>query len=179
MLFQDAALFDDQTALENVMFPLREHRRDLSESERTQIAREKLKESGLEEIHYQKVPSEMSGGMRKRVGLARALALDPEILIYDEPTTGLDPILTETVNTLILKTETAHVGTTTILVSHDLYGAFKLADQIVLLNQGKVAFVGTPESFLISNIKLAKEFIADGIHRPFVFKNGKAAACHP
>jgi phospholipid/cholesterol/gamma-HCH transport system ATP-binding protein len=172
MLFQDAALFDDQTALENVMFPLREHRPDLSEAERIQIARERLKESGLEEVHYEKIPSEMSGGMRKRVGLARALALDPEILIYDEPTTGLDPILTEVVNNLIRKTEGSHAGTTSILVSHDLYGAFKLADEVVLLDHGKVVLVGPPESFLNSEIELVKQFVSEGIHKTFVFKNG-------
>ena len=94
VLFQNARLFDDMTVLENVRFPLDEHRRSLSLSEREDIAREKLVLSGLAEKDFDKTPSELSGGMRKRCGLARALALDPDIMVYDEPTTGLDPIRT-------------------------------------------------------------------------------------
>jgi phospholipid/cholesterol/gamma-HCH transport system ATP-binding protein len=97
VLFQYAALFDDMTALDNVVFPLKEHRRDLTPDDWAEIAYRKLGAVGMDPKHYNKLPSEMSGGMRKRVGLARALALDPKILLYDEPTTGLDPILTEVV----------------------------------------------------------------------------------
>lgn len=165
MLFQYAALFDDMTALENVLFPLREHRRDLSRVKSEELARARLKEAGLDEKHYNKLPSEMSGGMRKRVGLARALALDPEILIYDEPTTGLDPVLTEMVDNLIVSTHNLKKGTTTVVVSHDLFAAFRIADHVAMLDAGKVLLFGTPEDFLRSDIELVKRFVAKGVRR--------------
>jgi phospholipid/cholesterol/gamma-HCH transport system ATP-binding protein len=165
MLFQYAALFDDMTAVENVVFPLKEHRRDLSREQAVAIARARLKDAGLDEKHYEKLPAEMSGGMRKRVGLARALALDPEILIYDEPTTGLDPVLTEMVDNLIASTHNLKRGTTTIVVSHDLYAAFRIADNVVMLDAGRVLLFGTPEDFLRSDIDLVKRFVAKGVHR--------------
>lgn len=165
MLFQYAALFDDMSALDNVMFPLREHRRDLSKAQMEEIARERLKEAGLDEKHYLKLPAEMSGGMRKRVGLARALALDPEILIYDEPTTGLDPVLTEMVDNLIMNTHNLRKGTTSIIVSHDLHAAFRIADRVAMLDAGRVLLYGTPEDFLKSDIDLVKRFVAKGVRR--------------
>ncbi len=165
MLFQYAALFDDMTALENVGFPLKEHRRDLPKEERLKIARTKLAQSGLDEKHYKKLPSELSGGMRKRVGLARALALDPEILIYDEPTTGLDPVLTEMVDNLIVTTHNFKVGTTSIVVSHDLYAAFRIGHFIAMLDSGKVLLSGTPDDFLNSEIPFVKKFVAKGVHK--------------
>ncbi|MBV2167836.1 MAG: ATP-binding cassette domain-containing protein, partial [Bdellovibrio sp.] len=128
VLFQSAALFDDMTVMENVCFPLFEHRRDLKESQVFRIAEDKLHQVGLESKHFGKLPSQISGGMQKRTGLARALALDPEILIYDEPTTGLDPILTEMVDNLILSTHKLREGVTSIMVSHDLSAAFRIAD---------------------------------------------------
>ncbi len=164
MLFQDSALFDDLSALDNVQFPLREHRRDLTKLQMLEIARSRLSDAGLEEIHFQKLPSELSGGMRKRVGLARALALDPEILIYDEPTTGLDPILKETVDNLIVHTEGLKKGITSIIVSHDLYGAFHIADHVAMIDAGKVLLYGTPADFLSSDIELVKRFVSKGIH---------------
>jgi phospholipid/cholesterol/gamma-HCH transport system ATP-binding protein len=164
MLFQYAALFDDMTALENVAFPLKEHRRSMSKAAREEVARGKLAQSGLDEKHFNKLPSEMSGGMRKRVGLARALALDPEILIYDEPTTGLDPILTEMVDNLIVSTHRASAGTTSIIVSHDLYGAFRIADAMAMLDSGRVLLTGTPEDFRRSDIDLVKRFVSKGMH---------------
>jgi phospholipid/cholesterol/gamma-HCH transport system ATP-binding protein len=172
MLFQYAALFDDMTALENVMFPLREHRRSLSHQERVKIARERLKESGLDEKHYGKLPSEMSGGMRKRVGLARALALDPEILVYDEPTTGLDPVLTEMVDNLILSTHNQRHGTTSVVVSHDLYAAFRIADYVAMLDSGRVLLHGTPQEFLDSDIDLVKRFVAKGVRKELQVQSG-------
>ena len=165
MLFQYAALFDDMTALENVCFPLKEHRRDLGKKEIEDIARHKLKQSGLDEKHYGKIPSELSGGMRKRVGLARALALDPEIMIYDEPTTGLDPVLTEMVDNLILSTHNLKEGTTSIVVSHDLFAAFRIGDFIAMLDSGKVLLQGTPQDFLNSEIDLVKRFVSKGVHK--------------
>ena len=165
MLFQYAALFDDMTAIENVLFPIKEHRRGLAKSQMMEIARARLKDSGLEEKHYNKLPSELSGGMRKRVGLARALALDPEILIYDEPTTGLDPVLTEMVDNLILNTHNRRKGTTSIVVSHDLYAAFRIGDHVAMLDSGRILLYGTPEDFLHSEIDLVKRFVAKGVRK--------------
>jgi phospholipid/cholesterol/gamma-HCH transport system ATP-binding protein len=165
MLFQYAALFDDMTALENVLFPLKEHRRDLSRSEMVEIARARLKDAGLAEKHFNKLPAEMSGGMRKRVGLARALALDPAILVYDEPTTGLDPVLTEMVDNLILNTHNLRKGTTSIVVSHDLYAAFRIGDYVAMLDSGRVLLFGTPEDFLNSDIDLVRRFVAKGVRK--------------
>jgi phospholipid/cholesterol/gamma-HCH transport system ATP-binding protein len=163
VLFQSAALFDDMTVLENVCFPLTEHRRDLSHSQMEKIAKEKLKSVNLDPKHFGKLPSEISGGMQKRTGLARALALDPEILIYDEPTTGLDPILTEMVDDLIVSTHKSRPGTTSIMVSHDLYAAFRIADTVAMLDAGKVLLVGTPDDFYKSEIELVKRFVSKGI----------------
>lgn len=165
VLFQYAALFDDMTALENVCFPLVEHRRHLSKSEIQNTARQKLEASGLDAKHYGKLPGEMSGGMRKRVGLARALALNPEILLYDEPTTGLDPILTEMVDDLIVHTHKAHAGTTSVVVSHDLIAAFRIADHIVMLDKGKVLLQGTQEEFKNSDVELVQRFLAKGFRQ--------------
>lgn len=165
MLFQYAALFDDMTAIDNVMFPLKEHRPGLSKAQMLEIARMKLKESGLEEKHFGKLPAELSGGMRKRVGLARALALDPEILIYDEPTTGLDPVLTEMVDNLILSTHNRLKDATSIVVSHDLYAAFRIGDRVAMLDSGRVLLYGTPEEFLHSDIDLVKRFVAKGVRK--------------
>lgn len=163
MLFQDAALFDDHTTLENVMFPINEYRRDLSIEDRTAIAIEKLKQVGLDEKSYDKLPSELSGGMRKRCGLARALALDPEILLYDEPTTGLDPIMTETVDNLILNTHNHKQGVTSVVITHDLFAAFRLADFVAMLDNGKVLLSGSPDDFLKSDNDLVKRFVQKGM----------------
>jgi len=163
VLFQSAALFDDMSVLENVCFPLIEHRRDYSMKKVEEIAKEKLKQVGLDPKHYGKLPSQISGGMQKRTGLARALALDPEIIIYDEPTTGLDPILTEMVDNLILETHKARPGTTSIMVSHDLYAAFRIADKIAMLDAGRVLLVGTAQDFYNSEIELVKRFVSKGM----------------
>lgn len=163
VLFQSAALFDDMTVLENVCFPLFEHRRDIRREQVESIANEKLRLVGLDPKHYHKLPSQISGGMQKRTGLARALALDPEILIYDEPTTGLDPILTEMVDNLILDTHKLREGTTSIMVSHDLSAAFRIADYIAMLDSGRVLLFGTPEDFFKTDIELVKRFVAKGM----------------
>jgi phospholipid/cholesterol/gamma-HCH transport system ATP-binding protein len=163
VLFQSAALFDDMTVIENVCFPLEEHRRSLSKEQVTKIALEKLKMVGLDPKHNNKLPSQISGGMQKRTGLARALALDPEILIYDEPTTGLDPILTEMVDNLILDTHRARPGTTSIMVSHDLKAAFRIADFVVMLDAGKVLLSGTADDFYKSENELVRKFVDKGI----------------
>lgn len=164
MLFQNAALFDDLTVIENVMFPLREHRSELSEKQYLEIARDKLDLVGLEFKHNNKLPSELSGGMRKRVGLARAIALDPEIIVYDEPTTGLDPVLTEVVDDLIVTTQKQHPGRTSLVVSHDLYASFRIGDYVAMLNSGKILLQGTPQDFQNTEIELVRRFVDKGVH---------------
>jgi phospholipid/cholesterol/gamma-HCH transport system ATP-binding protein len=163
VLFQSAALFDDMTVLENVSFPLVEHRRDMRPEMVVTTAEQKLTQVGLDKKHFGKLPNQISGGMQKRTGLARALALDPEILIYDEPTTGLDPILTEMVDNLILDTHKSREGLTSIMVSHDLAAAFRIADYIAMLDAGKVLLSGTAEDFFKSDIELVKRFVSKGM----------------
>lgn len=165
VLFQNAALFDDMNTIDNVCFPIREHLRYLSEDEITNIAVDRLKLVKLDEIHYHKLPNELSGGMRKRVGLARAIALDPDILVYDEPTTGLDPILTEMVDDLILETHRHRPGLTSLVVSHDLYAAFRIGDFIAMLDSGKILLFGTPQDFYDSEIPLVKKFVTKGTRK--------------
>lgn len=165
MLFQYAALFDDMTVLGNVEFPLKEHRRELSKKEIRDIAFSKLKQAGLDEKHYNKLPGEVSGGMRKRCGLARALALDPDILVYDEPTTGLDPILTEMVDNLILETHNHSEESATLVVSHDLHAAFRIGDYVAMLDSGKVLLHGTPQTFLESDNPLVSRFVDKGVRK--------------
>ena len=165
VLFQNAALFDDMTAFENVAFPLREHRRHYSEREVCDVVEARLKVVGIEPKDYHKLPSQLSGGMRKRVGLARALALDPEILMYDEPTTGLDPIMTEMVDNLILSTHRHREGLTSVIVTHDLPAAFRIGDRVAMLHKGRVLLQGTPKDFLDSQDELVKSFVSKGIDR--------------
>ena len=130
-VFQHAALFDSMTVAQNVAFPLREHRRKSADQTR-RIVVERLAEVGLAEPVLGKKPAELSGGMRKRVGLARALVLEPEIVLYDEPTTGLDPIMSDVINELILGTRRRH-SVTSIVVTHDMRTARKVADRVVML----------------------------------------------
>lgn len=165
VLFQDAALFDDLTTLENVMFPINEYRKDLTKSQRRELAADKLSQVGLGSEHFHKLPSEVSGGMRKRVGLARAIALDPDIVLYDEPTTGLDPIMTEMVDDLILSTHRSRSGITSIVITHDLHAAFRLGDQIAMLDKGKVLLEGSAEDFLNTDIDLVKRFVEKGVKK--------------
>jgi phospholipid/cholesterol/gamma-HCH transport system ATP-binding protein len=144
MLFQNAALFDDMSVFENVAFPLREHTR-MSEKEISERVSHALTTLGMTG-GYDKLPNELSGGMRKRVGLARAIIREPSILLYDEPTTGLDPVTRTTVDELIetLKTK---LKLTSIVISHDIPSALLLADRIAFLHKGKIIFWGTPEEF--------------------------------
>lgn len=160
--FQYSALFDDMTVMENVCFPLREHRFSMGQKKWEEIAARKLGQVGMESKHFSKLPSELSGGMRKRVALARALALDPEILLYDEPTTGLDPILTEVVDDLIHETHSSHSGSTSVVVSHDLFAAFRISDYIVMLDKGGVLLAGTQDEFHKSQNELVKKFLSKG-----------------
>ncbi len=130
-LFQQAALFDSMTVAQNVAFPLRQHSTK-REKEIRQIVTARLAEVGLPEEVMRKKPAELSGGMRKRVGLARALAMEPEIVLYDEPTTGLDPIMSDVINELIINTRQRH-PVTAIVVTHDMRTARKVADRVVML----------------------------------------------
>ena len=156
MLFQDAALFDSMTVGENVAFPLKEHRQ-LSKKEVKQIVTEKLLQVGLTDI-TEKMPSELSGGMRKRVGLARALALDPKIILFDEPTTGLDPIMCDAIDRLIVETQ-QNTGSTCVVISHDIESTFKIAHKVAMLYKGKIIAYGTPEDIRSSNNPALRQFV--------------------
>jgi len=145
MLFQNSALFDDFTIFENVAFPLREHTK-LTEKEITEKVRKALDLLGMDRSSHDKFPNEISGGMKKRVALARAIIREPSILLYDEPTTGLDPVTRTTVDDLIeqLKRE---LHLTSIVISHDIPSALLLADQIAFLHKGEIVFWGKPADF--------------------------------
>jgi phospholipid/cholesterol/gamma-HCH transport system ATP-binding protein len=156
MVFQGAALFDSMTVYDNVAFPLREHTK-LSESEIKEKVRQRLEDLGLPGAEG-KMPGELSGGMRKRVGVARALMLEPQILIYDEPTTGLDPVLSRSVDDIIRDMrEKFHV--TSIVISHDMATAFGVAHRIHMLYQGRIVASGTPEDFLANDDPVVREFV--------------------
>jgi phospholipid/cholesterol/gamma-HCH transport system ATP-binding protein len=156
-LFQQAALYDSLTIAGNVAFPLEHHRRDMSRSERSDRVRQLLAEVGLEG-DLDKMPSDISGGMQKRVGLARALALEPEILLLDEPTAGLDPISSDEIDELILKLQRER-RMASIVVTHDLHSAKTIAGRLALLNEGNVVIEGTFEDLQQSDIGFVKEFL--------------------
>lgn len=160
MLFQYAALFDSMTNYENVAFPLREFTK-LSEEGIDKKVLDLMHQVGLEENSYRKLPSEISGGMRKRVGLARALALEPKVMLYDEPTTGLDPITTHMVDDLIRTTHerNAHVPMTTIIISHDVQATLRISDYVAFLEQGKVVEHSSVEDFKNSKNPVIRQFL--------------------
>lgn len=160
MLFQDAALFDSMTVGENVAFPLMEHTR-LSKKNIDKIVNEKLLQVGLKDITH-KMPSELSGGMRKRVGLARAIALDPKIILFDEPTTGLDPIMCESVDNLIVETQ-RQTKATFVVISHDIKSTFKIAHKVAMLYNGKIRAEGTPEEIRLSDDPVVMQFVRGSI----------------
>ncbi|MCH8148542.1 MAG: ABC transporter ATP-binding protein [Planctomycetes bacterium] len=141
-LFQLSALFDSMNVGENIAFPIRQHTRQ-SDEEIARRVREKLEMVGLEGLQS-KWPAELSGGQKKRVALARAIALDPELVFYDEPTTGLDPPRADEINELIRKLQ-REIGVTSVVVTHDMVSARKVADRILMLHEGKFIFDGTPE----------------------------------
>ncbi|MDM8008950.1 MAG: ABC transporter ATP-binding protein [Phycisphaerae bacterium] len=155
-LFQMGALFDSMSAGENVAFPLREHTH-LSEREINAVVAKKLALVGLDGIQPKR-PAELSGGQRKRVALARAIALDPEIILYDEPTTGLDPIRADTINDLIIKLQ-QELGVTSVVVTHDMTSAFKVADRILMLSQGGFIADGTADDFRNSTDQRVRRFV--------------------
>jgi phospholipid/cholesterol/gamma-HCH transport system ATP-binding protein len=155
-LFQMGALFDSLTVAENVGFPIVEHTHKPPE-EVEKIVAHKLRQVGLPEAGP-KMPGELSGGQKKRVALARAIALDPEVILYDEPTTGLDPIRSDVINELILKLQ-RELKVTSIVVTHDMNSAFKVADRIVMLHEGRIIFDGTPEEIQTSENADVKRFV--------------------
>jgi phospholipid/cholesterol/gamma-HCH transport system ATP-binding protein len=156
-LFQYSALFDSMTVAENVAFPLRRHT-SLSESEIQNTVRERLAAVGLEN-DLDQLPLELSGGMRKRAGLARALALDPSILLVDEPSSGLDPITTKEIDTLLLGLKSAG-NTTIVVVTHNMTSARRIGDRLVVLSEGHIVAQGTVEEMDQSNIEVVRHFMS-------------------
>jgi len=144
LVFQYAALFDSLNVEENILFGLR-RKGGVSRSDEKQILNRLLEQVGLEDIET-KLPSELSGGMRKRVGLARALAMEPQVLLYDEPTSGLDPVTAYSIDRLIVDTRD-RIGLTSLVVSHDVTSIFRVADRIIFLHQGEILFNGSPVEF--------------------------------
>jgi phospholipid/cholesterol/gamma-HCH transport system ATP-binding protein len=158
MVFQGAALFDSLTVFENVAYPLREHT-DLSEDEIEKQVREKLQFVDLEPDEVMdKLPSELSGGMRKRVGIARGIANDPEIMLYDEPTSGLDPLTTGTITRLIRKLQ-RELKVTSIVVSHDIRSVFRMATRVALLHEHRIVFLGPPEEMAAAEDSYIRDFL--------------------
>jgi phospholipid/cholesterol/gamma-HCH transport system ATP-binding protein len=163
MVFQYAALFDSLTVFENVAFGLRKHRR-MSEADLRTVVEEKLSLVGL--AHTQSLmPSQLSGGMQKRVGLARALALDPPILLYDEPTSGLDPVTAATIGELIVRMRDK-LGVTSVVVSHDVSLIKRVANRIGMLYSGKIIAVGTREEMEQSDNPIVRQFMEGSTEGP-------------
>jgi phospholipid/cholesterol/gamma-HCH transport system ATP-binding protein len=162
MVFQGAALFDSLTVAENVGFGLR--RQGVPEDRIAEVVEERLRQVGLPGVGGKK-PAELSGGMKKRVGLARALAQDPEVILYDEPTTGLDPIMADAINDLILETQ-ERLGVTSVVVTHDMVSAYKVGRRIAMLYRGGVRIVGTPDEIRESSDEVVRQFIAGRAHGP-------------
>ncbi len=156
MVFQSSALFDSLSVAENVGFSLSRHT-DMIREQIAQVVAEKLELVGLtgsEDI----MPSDLSGGMKKRVSLARAISMDPEIILYDEPTTGLDPVMAEEINRLIIKMHD-RLGATSLVVTHDMKSAFYVATKMAMLNDGKIVAAGTPEEFRQSDELVVRQFL--------------------
>ena len=156
MAFQEGALFDSMSVFENIAFPLRRHTKMTEREIRTRV------EECLEDVHLhgveKKRPSELSGGMRRRVGFARAISLKPDILLFDEPTTGLDPVISDVIADLIVEMD-QKLGTTTVTITHDMKVAFKIADRVAMLHRGSIVEEGTPEEFQASKNPIVRQFI--------------------
>ena len=164
-VFQGAALFDSMTIADNVAFPLRENRR-MPAQEIEKITYERVAQVGLPTSVLGKRPAQLSGGMRKRVGLARALAMNPEVVLYDEPTTGLDPIVSDVINELIIRTRKQN-PVTSVVVTHDMKTAQKVGDRVVMLyplsrlksDESQIIFDGTPREIMESKDKRVAQFV--------------------
>jgi phospholipid/cholesterol/gamma-HCH transport system ATP-binding protein len=158
MVFQSAALFDSMSVFDNVAYPLREHT-ELTEDEIEQRVREKLQFVDLEPDQIvDQLPSQLSGGMRKRVGIARGMADNPEIMLYDEPTSGLDPLSTGTITRLIMKLQ-RELDVTSVVVSHDIRSVFRMATRVAVLHDRRIAFFGTPEEMAASDDEYIRDFL--------------------
>jgi phospholipid/cholesterol/gamma-HCH transport system ATP-binding protein len=164
VVFQNAALFDSMDVFDNVAFPLLEHESFSSDVVRAKVTAA-LAQVGLSAAVH-RLPSELSGGMRKRVGLARALIRDPEFLLYDEPTTGLDPILSAAMDELIYETQQARPALTSVIISHDMKAVLAIADKVAFLVDGRVVHEGTPEYFAQSDDALIRQFLAGSLDGP-------------
>jgi phospholipid/cholesterol/gamma-HCH transport system ATP-binding protein len=156
MLFQMAALFDSLTVWENVGFSLKQHTK-MSDAEIRKVATEKLALVGLKDVE-DRMPAELSGGMKKRVGLARAIAMNAEIILYDEPTTGLDPITADAINDLIVDLR-RKLGVTSVAITHDMQSAYKISDRIAMLYKGQILEIGTPDQIRNTTNPIVKQFI--------------------
>ena len=167
MLFQHSALFDSMTVGENVLFPLQEHT-SLSLPVMLKRVEEVLTQVGLPNIQH-RYPAELSTGEKKRVGLARALATKPLVMLYDEPTTGMDPLIAEMIDELITKVNKESDNMTSIVISHDLKAALASADQIIFLYKGKVAMQGKPEEFRKTKDPLVRQFFSGRVEGPMEF----------
>lgn len=166
-LFQEGALFDSMTVGENVSFGLK-YLTDTPLSEYPKIVKEKLALVGLKDVEHLN-PSELSGGMKKRVSLARVLAVNPKVILYDEPTTGLDPIMSDIISDLIIDLK-AKLGVTSVVITHDMRSAFKIADYIAFLYEGKILLYGTPEDFRTTDNPYVKQFVEGSSHGPIKMK---------
>ena len=162
-LFQGGALFDSLSVAENIMFPVRQHCKITRYSAVEELVRNKLRMVGLDGLQNF-YPANLSGGQRKRVALARAIALDPEVILYDEPTTGLDPIRSDTINELILKLE-RELGVTSVAVTHDMKSAYKIADRIVMLHNGKIIADGDADYIRNHSDAVVQQFIKGEISK--------------
>ncbi|MBQ3666922.1 MAG: ABC transporter ATP-binding protein [Elusimicrobiaceae bacterium] len=167
-LFQEGALFDSMSVGQNVTFGLK-YLTDVPEKDYPKIIKEKLALVGLQEDVAKLNPSELSGGMKKRVSLARVLAVEPEVILYDEPTTGLDPIMSDIISDLIIDLK-AKLGVTSIVITHDMHSAFKIADYIAFLYEGNILLYGTPEDFRKTDNPYVKQFVTGSSHGPIQMK---------
>jgi phospholipid/cholesterol/gamma-HCH transport system ATP-binding protein len=156
MLFQGAALFDSMTVGENVGLPLVKHGH-MAEEEVRETVLEKLRLIGLTDV-YDSYPSALSGGMKKRVGLARAIVMDPQVVLYDEPTTGLDPIMSDVINSLIRDLQ-HELNITSVVVTHDINSAYRVADRMTMLHEGKIIYSGTPDETRETDNAIVRQFI--------------------
>ncbi len=164
-VFQQAALFDSLTIAQNIAFPLQHHTKQTADEMR-RIVLDRLAEVGLPETVAEKKPAELSGGMRKRVGLARALAMNPEVVLYDEPTTGLDPIMSDVINELMMRTRKRY-PVTSVIVTHDMHSARKVADRVVMFypisrlkpGESQILFDGPPDKLESSRDKRVRQFV--------------------
>lgn len=163
MLFQEAALFDSMNVEENIAFPLKEHTK-MKRAEIREIVKDRLQAVGLPGVE-KKMPSELSGGMRKRVGLARAIAHQPQIVLFDEPTTGLDPIMTEAINNLIIDTQ-KKFHLTCVVISHDIQSTFFMADKIAMLYDGRIVEEGLPDVVRRSENAVVQQFLSGSLDGP-------------